>query len=184
MMRRPPRSTLFPYTTLFRSEEGYLGQAVGGVVMNPRHHVPKHPGWKGPGEVEVINPLICPAFRPRHDEKSRTPHAIQEIGAGDLLRPTEISGVVENLLHNRGGRLASVRVRVAEEQPLNRRRGFPNSLCHQVECPWQQLVITVEEHHPLAPGVSYAGVSGGADAAIPGVAHDGHALIRPLSDGG
>src|SRR3712207_8781084 len=25
MIRRPPRSTLFPYTTLFRSEEGDLG---------------------------------------------------------------------------------------------------------------------------------------------------------------
>src|SRR3712207_7280610 len=25
MIRRPPRSTLFPYTTLFRSPEGYVG---------------------------------------------------------------------------------------------------------------------------------------------------------------
>ena len=24
MIRRPPRSTLFPYTTLFRSEEGHV----------------------------------------------------------------------------------------------------------------------------------------------------------------
>src|SRR2546430_13606965 len=29
MIRRPPRSTLFPYTTLFRS---YLGAAVGGLL--------------------------------------------------------------------------------------------------------------------------------------------------------
>src|SRR2546427_12995817 len=27
MIRRPPRSTLFPYTTLFRSREGVLGGA-------------------------------------------------------------------------------------------------------------------------------------------------------------
>src|SRR3712207_7866630 len=27
MIRRPPRSTLFPYTTLFRSKSGYLGDA-------------------------------------------------------------------------------------------------------------------------------------------------------------
>src|SRR3712207_8195165 len=27
MIRRPPRSTLFPYTTLFRSERGHLGDA-------------------------------------------------------------------------------------------------------------------------------------------------------------
>src|SRR2546426_8017147 len=31
MIRRPPRSTLFPYTTLFRSGGGY-GGASGGVV--------------------------------------------------------------------------------------------------------------------------------------------------------
>src|SRR5690242_21398897 len=42
MIRRPPRSTLFPYTTLFRSREGSVeggrprrvrGSAAGGVVM-------------------------------------------------------------------------------------------------------------------------------------------------------
>src|SRR2546422_3614646 len=31
MIRRPPRSTLFPYTTLFRSEEGREGLGVRGV---------------------------------------------------------------------------------------------------------------------------------------------------------
>src|SRR3712207_8144758 len=30
MRRRPPRSTLFPYTTLFRSEQG-------GIVVDPDH---------------------------------------------------------------------------------------------------------------------------------------------------
>src|SRR3712207_7250851 len=34
MIRRPPRSTLFPYTTLFRSDhhEGHAGGALGGIV--------------------------------------------------------------------------------------------------------------------------------------------------------
>src|SRR5258708_28766829 len=33
MIRRPPRSTLFPYTTLFRSrDDGHRGQVVDGVV--------------------------------------------------------------------------------------------------------------------------------------------------------
>src|SRR3712207_7073046 len=31
MIRRPPRSTLFPYTTLFRSQPARLGAAVDGV---------------------------------------------------------------------------------------------------------------------------------------------------------
>src|SRR3712207_6983889 len=41
MIRRPPRSTLFPYTTLFRSEvEGGLGREV----LAPGRH---HPGQVG-----------------------------------------------------------------------------------------------------------------------------------------
>src|SRR6266511_5338632 len=39
MIRRPPRSTLFPYTTLFRSPPGYA-----------RRGTPTHPGAAGPGE--------------------------------------------------------------------------------------------------------------------------------------
>src|SRR3712207_8600621 len=31
MIRRPPRSTLFPYTTLFRSKESPLGDVVFGI---------------------------------------------------------------------------------------------------------------------------------------------------------
>src|SRR5689334_24022268 len=32
MLRRPPRSTLFPYTTLFRSPYAALAQAFGGLM--------------------------------------------------------------------------------------------------------------------------------------------------------
>src|SRR5690554_7265826 len=34
MIRRPPRSTLFPYTTLFRSSQGRLAGASGRCPMN------------------------------------------------------------------------------------------------------------------------------------------------------
>src|SRR5256885_10075735 len=34
MIRRPPRSTLFPYTTLFRSEGGYAYPESGQTVIN------------------------------------------------------------------------------------------------------------------------------------------------------
>src|SRR2546426_3290317 len=38
MIRRPPRSTLFPYTTLFRSLAviGFVSEAVGAVVVGRR----------------------------------------------------------------------------------------------------------------------------------------------------
>src|SRR3712207_6989005 len=35
MIRRPPRSTLFPYTTLFRSVRGVLEDAHAAVVREP-----------------------------------------------------------------------------------------------------------------------------------------------------
>src|SRR3712207_9433480 len=60
MIRRPPRSTLFPYTTLFRSE--YLMPGPGDIAP---YHVtilerpaPDGPfGGKGPGEM-CANPIL------------------------------------------------------------------------------------------------------------------------------
>src|SRR2546426_12181176 len=55
MIRRPPRSTLFPYTTLFRSPSGGRGQAG-----HPR------PG----GDLEIARPQRRPGAerRPRSEE--------------------------------------------------------------------------------------------------------------------
>src|SRR5438309_7688523 len=39
MFGRPPRSTLFPYTTLFRSERRALGRFVGRVAVGHRDRV-------------------------------------------------------------------------------------------------------------------------------------------------
>src|SRR5688572_31413260 len=41
MIRRPPRSTLFPYTTLFRSD-GRLPQSAGGVPIDDRGSLRGH----------------------------------------------------------------------------------------------------------------------------------------------
>src|SRR3712207_9459689 len=54
MIRRPPRSTLFPYTTLFRSTRGSRSRRTGGDARReaPR---PQSPGRKGiPGEPGVM----------------------------------------------------------------------------------------------------------------------------------
>src|SRR2546427_1452372 len=48
MIRRPPRSTLFPYTTLFRSP------VTPGLYMTRSHFVQTFEGWlKGSPEFEV-----------------------------------------------------------------------------------------------------------------------------------
>src|SRR3712207_7303055 len=40
MIRRPPRSTLFPYTTLFRSSiQGYTETLLDGAIDDPNHNL-------------------------------------------------------------------------------------------------------------------------------------------------
>src|SRR3989449_4808895 len=55
MIRRPPRSTLFPYTTLFRSPEArgtVRGNAAALRLRRPRHAaVPSRPGLPADREV-------------------------------------------------------------------------------------------------------------------------------------
>src|SRR3712207_7541323 len=60
MIRRPPRSTLFPYTTLFRSRlptcaADELAEAAGGVGAHPGEHVLV--GRHGEAGVGVAEPL-------------------------------------------------------------------------------------------------------------------------------
>src|SRR2546422_6866464 len=52
MIRRPPRSTLFPYTTLFRSEIlGLTGPLAGGdLLLHPTHQL----GVEGLGRGEDV----------------------------------------------------------------------------------------------------------------------------------
>src|SRR5438445_11640762 len=53
MIRRPPRSTLFPYTTLFRSAWAFHEQAAGGDLIHSR--------WEHPAHAER-NPLVRRGF--------------------------------------------------------------------------------------------------------------------------
>src|SRR3712207_7143735 len=57
MIRRPPRSTLFPYTTLFRSEElvGHLGAERHDEAPLGHVHVAERPAG---GEAVVLHLLV------------------------------------------------------------------------------------------------------------------------------
>src|SRR3712207_8872101 len=72
MIRRPPRSTLFPYTTLFRSERR--------LVAHLRRHAPEKRGHLGAGlheaedvvdeEEHVLALLVAEVLRHGEDRKS------------------------------------------------------------------------------------------------------------------
>src|SRR5688572_32087813 len=79
MIRRPPSSTLFPYTTLFRSSSG---GGVGGRGRFLRFIV--WPPW-----LQSIVPNVCPQVGPGHGDaaqdaaKHRTLHKRPQAGQGD-----------------------------------------------------------------------------------------------------
>src|SRR2546429_4495081 len=72
MIRRPPRSTLFPYTTLFRSRAGVPGgrSAVSGNVWG-RERIPRGLGARHvPDDRAPRAPSLWPAALYQSDRKS------------------------------------------------------------------------------------------------------------------
>src|SRR2546421_6137403 len=59
MIRRPPRSTLFPYTTLFRSWSGPDGQPIGPVAKSsfPGHDFGR--SEEHTSELQSRSDLVC-----------------------------------------------------------------------------------------------------------------------------
>src|SRR5258708_31194010 len=66
MIRRPPRSTLFPYTTLFRSANAFRTS----VSKSTRDHAHRNPRF---GQAQSGG--IAPRFAQRKRNTSRTFHA-------------------------------------------------------------------------------------------------------------
>src|SRR3712207_7885587 len=66
MIRRPPRSTLFPYTTLFRSirELSEIGEAEGAHRWQPACDLPDRGFWFPP----TVFTDVSPAHRIARDE--------------------------------------------------------------------------------------------------------------------
>src|SRR5258707_10156273 len=75
MIRRPPRSTLFPYTTLFRSPANFpSGPAHGTLPINP----PRVLGSRGEG-------AWCQAYRHRSSADRRSEEHTSELQSRQYL---------------------------------------------------------------------------------------------------
>src|SRR3712207_8932746 len=64
MIRRPPRSTLFPYTTLFRSVRADAGQDL--LLVEPQRVHPDEPGCDVPQRSHVDR-----QHRPDHEQRDQ-----------------------------------------------------------------------------------------------------------------
>src|SRR3712207_9011714 len=64
MIRRPPRSTLFPYTTLFRSVHAGVAGGPGGLARLRRDQY-RHAGAQG----RPVHPRAAAHRRPRRSEE-------------------------------------------------------------------------------------------------------------------
>src|SRR3712207_8547396 len=67
MIRRPPRSTLFPYTTLFRSGDGTDPAEAARLLAEVIAHVR---GGEGPALVRLTVPRLSSHSGPDKDRKS------------------------------------------------------------------------------------------------------------------
>src|SRR2546425_4113919 len=94
MIRRPPRSTLFPYTTLFRSLLG-SGEACQSVldVLRDAKVREQRQGLKYVGDRALGNSEVNFSFRIKeHAITSRNPPVVGTRQAGDALEQCGLAG--------------------------------------------------------------------------------------------
>src|ERR1039458_277071 len=84
MIRRPPRSTLFPYTTLFRSEICATGSGSAGRArrMSPSSHRSE----EHTSELQSLRHLVCRLLLEKKDTLSDGPRSLLSLG-GPRRRP-------------------------------------------------------------------------------------------------
>src|SRR5260370_32281428 len=77
MIRRPPRSTLFPYTTLFRSRiDGAVAPVLGSSIGSARTHARQRPGpdrsEEHTSELQSHLNLVCRLLleKKKHNKKT------------------------------------------------------------------------------------------------------------------
>src|SRR2546425_8882299 len=70
MIRRPPRSTLFPYTTLFRSPGDRPVRVRAPLPPRPQVDDDDHPAAPAPGELHQRRPLVLVAQRRSEEHTS------------------------------------------------------------------------------------------------------------------
>src|SRR2546425_4033770 len=100
MIRRPPRSTLFPYTTLFRSPE-----PVGDYLAGPSHVLPTG------GTARYVSPLGVYDFVKRISVVGYSARRLEQ-DAGHIIALAEAEGLP--------GHAETIRIRISEDRKSTR----------------------------------------------------------------
>src|SRR3712207_9594234 len=79
MIRRPPRSTLFPYTTLFRSEDVLLRRALVELLVAPRRVLQRD--HLGVDRLRDLHPVV----QDRHHQLAVVAHD-RALAGGERVR--------------------------------------------------------------------------------------------------
>src|SRR3712207_9461504 len=93
MIRRPPRSTLFPYTTLFRSDEGSEWKPGKTKLLS-----------RGPGGVRANGPSFEPAVDGNTKNRAR---CVAFLSDASNLVAGDTNGVTDAFLDRKSTRLNS-----------------------------------------------------------------------------
>src|SRR2546427_9431487 len=77
MIRRPPRSTLFPYTTLFRSDDPSMKMSKSRGETRPRHAIGR--SEEHTSELQSQSNLVCRLLLEKKKKKQTTGLTIPEL---------------------------------------------------------------------------------------------------------
>src|SRR3712207_8581073 len=98
MIRRPPRSTLFPYTTLFRSREpgvGWITERSVELLRRARRDLAQ----QGRAQVEVDGPAVVGIDQDRKSTRLNSSHANISYAVFCLKKKKNNSKLSSRLLH-------------------------------------------------------------------------------------
>src|SRR5207249_5506722 len=94
MIRRPPRSTLFPYTTLFRSRDAM--DLIGGQICQhlARAAGPAHRSEEHTSELQSRFDLVCRLLLEKKKKKNKTGNTILQL----TIHPDQLPDDKQHLL--------------------------------------------------------------------------------------
>src|SRR5260370_17487725 len=91
MIRRPPRSTLFPYTTLFRSETRRLAEPLDSTLLQTDQIYPASKGRseEHTSELQSHLNLVCRLLLEKKKKATRRTQPLAGRSVTPITRPTE-----------------------------------------------------------------------------------------------